>query len=217
LSRRRKTEIGSLAFTGHAQELESKKQAAGSALLSRRNNEVMKTIAPFELQMLINKRGVEVIDVRSKDDFKRVHAVVARSIPLASFEPHTVLAHRKLDKREPLYIMCHKRMLASLAAGSLAAAGLLEPVVVDGGMEAWERQCLPLARERPRRDVGVAIMNTLLLWRHRLHTYLHSGIFEDVAAVMNTLLLWRDRLHMYLHRGIFEDVALCRRAVSSAK
>ena len=171
----------------------------------------MKTITPFELQMLISEGVVEVIDVRPKDDFKRVHVVVARSIPLANFEPHTVLAHRRLDKREPLYIMCHKRMLASLAAGSLAAAGLLEPVVVDGGIEAWERQCLPLARERPRRNVGVTIGNTLLFWRHLLHVYLHRGIFEDVAVVMNTLLRWRHRLHMYLHRGLFEDVALCRR------
>jgi rhodanese-related sulfurtransferase len=170
----------------------------------------MKTITPFELQTLINKRGVEVIDVRPKDDFKRLHAVVARSIPLANFEPHTVLAHRKLDKREPLYIMCHKRMLASLAAGSLAAAGVREPVVVDGGMEAWERQCLPLVRERPRRNVAVMIINTLLLWRDRLHTYLHRGIFEDVAAVKNTLLLCRHRLHMYSHHGIIEDIAFCR-------
>src|SRR4030095_12304483 len=103
--------------------------------------------------------------------FKRVHAVVARSIPFANFEPHTVLAHRRLDKREPLYIMSHERMVASFAGCRLAAVGLLEPVVVDGGIEAWERQCLPLVRERPRRNVGVAIMNTLLLWRHRLHTY----------------------------------------------
>jgi rhodanese-related sulfurtransferase len=173
----------------------------------------MKTITPFELQMLINKRGVEVIDVRPKDDFKRVHAVVARSIPLANFEPHTVLAHRRLDKREPLYIMCHKRMLASLAAGSLAAAGLLEPVVVDGGIEAWERQCLPLVRERPRRNVGVTIMNTSLLWGQRLDTYLHRGIFEDIAVVRNTLLLWGQRLDTYLHHGIFEDVAFCRSCV----
>ena len=175
----------------------------------------MKTITPFELQMLINKGDVEVIDVRPKDDFKRMHVVVARSIPLANFEPHTILAHRRLDKREPLYIMCHKRVLASLAAGSLAAAGLLEPVVVDGGIEAWERQCLPLVVGRSCRDIGVTIMNTLLLWRHRLYTYLHCGIFEDVAAATNTLLLWRHRLHTYLRRGTFENVALCRRAANS--
>src|SRR5205814_8160739 len=136
----------------------------------RRAQIAMKTITPFELQMLISEGVVEVIDVRPKDDFKRVHVVVARSIPLANFEPHSVLAHRRLDKREPLYIMCYNRMLASLAAGSLAAAGVLEPVVVDGGIDAWERQCLPLVRERPRQNVGVTIRNTLLLWHRRLRT-----------------------------------------------
>ena len=44
--------------------------------------------------------------------------------------------------------MCRKRVLASLAACGLAAAGLTEPIVVDGGIEAWERQCLPVVRKQ---------------------------------------------------------------------
>jgi rhodanese-related sulfurtransferase len=108
----------------------------------------MKTITPFELQMLIDKRNVDLIDVRPKKEFKAAHALVARPIPLVEFEPHSVLSHRKLDKRAPLYIMCRNRILASIAAGGLAAAGVPEPIVVDGGIEAWERQCLPVIRER---------------------------------------------------------------------
>jgi rhodanese-related sulfurtransferase len=108
----------------------------------------MKTITPFELQMLIDKRHVELIDVRPGNEFKTAHALVARSIPLSEFEPHSVLSHRKLDKGAPLYIMCRKRVLASLAACGLAAAGLTEPIVVDGGIEAWERQCLPVVRRQ---------------------------------------------------------------------
>ena len=64
----------------------------------------MKTITPFELQMLIYERHVEVIDVRPRRDFEKAHVLVARSIPLKSFEPHSVLAHRRF-KKEPLYIM----------------------------------------------------------------------------------------------------------------
>jgi rhodanese-related sulfurtransferase len=108
----------------------------------------MKTITPFELQLLIDKRNVELIDVRPKKEFNTVHVLLSRSIPLSEFEPHSVLSHRKLDKRAPLYIMCRKRVLASLAACDLAAAGLAEPIVVDGGIEAWERQCLPVVRKR---------------------------------------------------------------------
>lgn len=106
----------------------------------------MKTITPFELQMLIDKSSVELIDVRPVKDFEQVHALVARSTPLSDFEPHTVLAHRKLDRRAPLYIMSRGKALASLAACSLAGAGLAEPVVVEGGIDAWESQCLPMVR-----------------------------------------------------------------------
>jgi rhodanese-related sulfurtransferase len=108
----------------------------------------MKTITPIELQMLIDQCDVELIDVRPKKDFKTVHALGARSIPLSGLEPHSILAHRKLDRRAPLYIMSRERALASLAACSLASAGLAEPVVVEGGIEAWEGQCLPVVRNR---------------------------------------------------------------------
>ena len=47
------------------------------------------------------------------------------------------------------YILCAATVCRfSLAACDLAAAGLAEPIVVDGGIEAWERQCLPVTRQR---------------------------------------------------------------------
>ena len=107
----------------------------------------MKTITPFELQMVIDKGPVELIDVRPKKDFEKVHALGARSIPLSDLEPHSVLAHRKLDRHAPLYLMCRQKTLATLAACSLASAGLDEPIVVEGGLEAWEEQCLPVVRK----------------------------------------------------------------------
>jgi rhodanese-related sulfurtransferase len=116
----------------------------------------MKTITPFKLQMLIDQGDVELIDVRPRKDFEKVHALVARSIPLSEFEPHSVLAHRKLDRGAPLYIMSHERSLSSLAACSLAGTGLTEPIVVEGGIEEWEDQCLPVERGKSRR---IPLMN----------------------------------------------------------
>jgi rhodanese-related sulfurtransferase len=123
----------------------------------------MKTITPFELQMLIDKRDIELIDVRPKKDFEKVHALVARSIPLSDFEPHSVLAHRRLDKHAPLYIMCRGWSLASLAACSLAGAGLDEPIVVEGGLEAWEGQCLPVVRKKSWRMPVMDAPTTVLI------------------------------------------------------
>jgi rhodanese-related sulfurtransferase len=123
----------------------------------------MKTITPLELQELIDKGHAELIDVRPKKDFEKVHALGARSIPLSDFEPHSVLAHRQLDRHAPLYIICRRKTLASLAACSLAGAGLAEPIVVEGGLEAWEKLCLPVKRRKSwRMPVMDAPMATLL-------------------------------------------------------
>lgn len=107
----------------------------------------MKTITPVELQMLIDKGSVELIDVRSKKAFRLRHALGARSVPLKDFEPHSVLAHRRIERRMPLYLMGEKKMIVSFAAGCLAGAGLQCPVVVDGGMQAWDEQALPVVGE----------------------------------------------------------------------
>ena len=124
----------------------------------------MKTITPLELQLLIDNGDVELIDVRATKDFERVHALTARSIPLSEFEPHSVLAHRKLDRHAPLNIMCRRKTLASLAACGLTGAGLDEAIVVEGGLEAWEGQCLPVVRQKKSWQTPVinAVKATLL-------------------------------------------------------
>lgn len=106
----------------------------------------MKTISPVELQKLMDWGDVELIDVRPKKDFEKVHVLTARSIPLSSFEPHSVLANRQLDRHAPLYLICRRKTLATLAACGLAGAGLEEAIVVEGGLEAWEEQGLPVVR-----------------------------------------------------------------------
>ena len=84
----------------------------------------MKTITPFELQMLIDRRYVEVIDFRLLPDFKKSHVFVARSITLKNFEPHVVLAHRRGEKDAPIYIIAERKAQACLVACGLASAGL---------------------------------------------------------------------------------------------
>jgi rhodanese-related sulfurtransferase len=130
----------------------------------------MKTITPFELQMLIDKHYVEVIDVRPKHDFETVHALVARSIPLKNFEPHSVLAHRRDKPAAPIYIFGERRAQASFVACGLAAAGLAEPVVIDGGIEAWEAERLPVIRIRSWQNLRFAFVSALAAWCHRFRT-----------------------------------------------
>lgn len=134
----------------------------------------MKTISPFELQMLIDKGGVEVIDVRSKCEFAKVHALPTRSVPLSELQPHRFAAHRKLHRNAPLYIICGNEMRASLAACALAGVGLHDVIAVEGGIEAWGGECLPVARKKSW-EIPTA-----------LRSLAHSGI-RELAEVIGPL------------------------------
>lgn len=131
----------------------------------------MKTITPFELQMLIDQRYVEVIDVRPKRDFERVHVLVARSIPLKKFEPRSVLAHRRGEAHTPMYIFGERNAVASLAACGLASAGLSEAVVIDGGVGAWEPRSLPVVRTRSWQNFLQPLLRRIRVVSRRLRLF----------------------------------------------
>jgi peptidoglycan/xylan/chitin deacetylase (PgdA/CDA1 family)/rhodanese-related sulfurtransferase len=168
----------------------------------------MKTITPLELQRLIDKGDVELIDVRPKRDFEKVHALVARSIPLSQFEPHSVLTHRKLDRHAPLYLMCRDNTLASLAACGLAGAGLDEPIVVEGGLEAWQRQCLPVVCKKFWKLPPVAL--EALAWSSRwIHRRITSSNPEAPAPAKAPQEILRImRLHYFPRVTAVVTVAL---------
>jgi len=108
----------------------------------------MVTINPFRLATLIDKREpLDLIDVRTEQEFKSFHIAGARSVPLKKLSAPKVLQDRKRAATEPLYIIGGDRVRASLAAGVLTGGGCCKAVVVDGGMDAWVRQGLSVVRE----------------------------------------------------------------------
>lgn len=107
----------------------------------------MKTIDPLELEARIHRGDrFELIDVRAREDFQKIHAFGARSLPLAEFRAKKVLRERTLPASEPLYIMCREKALAELAAESLEADGCENAIIVKGGIKAWVHHGLPVVR-----------------------------------------------------------------------
>jgi len=105
----------------------------------------MITIHPKALaQLIITQDKLDLIDVRPRSEFNRVHIRGARSVPLATLRPAKVLRERVGAKSEPVFLICWNRTRASMAAGLLREAGCQQPVVLDGGMELWQTQGLPV-------------------------------------------------------------------------
>ena len=109
----------------------------------------MITIHPVGLAKLIdNHEPLDLIDVRTEKEFGDFHIDGARSVPLKNLSAPKVLQGRKLAGTEPLYIICGGRVRAGLAAGILSGGGCCRAVVVDGGMELWISQGLPVVRKK---------------------------------------------------------------------
>src|SRR6266581_8070443 len=110
----------------------------------------MITVHSFELAALIDKRQpLDLIDVRTKQEFQSFHIRGAQSFPLRELSAAKVLRGRKREASEPLYIICNNHIRASLAAGMLTGAGCRQAVVGDGGMESWVRLGLSVVCKRP--------------------------------------------------------------------
>ncbi len=120
----------------------------GISILDQKES-YMKTIHPIGLaRMITTHQPFDLIDVRTKEEFDKTHIPGARSIPLPELRASKVLRDRKLSATEPLYVICRSRVLAGLASGILKGAGCANAIVVDGGMETWQAQGLPVVRKK---------------------------------------------------------------------
>ena len=105
------------------------------------------TIDPTALYALMSEgEAVRLIDVRTPAEFARGHAAGAESVPLGEIEDGRALAALRRHGRS-LYLLCASGERARRAADRLAAAGLCNLVLVEGGQRRWSRCGLPVRRE----------------------------------------------------------------------
>lgn len=98
----------------------------------------MATIDVRSFEALL-KRGapVDVVDVRTPAEFREVHVVAARSLPLDGLTAEAVRSDRPADATGPTYLLCKAGGRAKRAAEKLSGEdGSLETVVVEGGTDA---------------------------------------------------------------------------------
>ena len=91
-----------------------------------------------------------LVDVREQHEFDEVRAPGAVLMPMSS------LATRigELPGDRPLMIVCHTGGRSSAVTGFLTRSGRTDVVNVAGGMDAWERQGLPVKRGTPEPGEG---------------------------------------------------------------
>lgn len=94
----------------------------------------------------IARRGGFVLDVRSDKEFLSGHVEGAVHIMGGELARRTA----ELPKDQPIHVVCGSGYRSSVATSVLRRAGFRDVVNVDGGMNAWNRQKLPVVSEQPR-------------------------------------------------------------------
>ena len=105
----------------------------------------IQSITCQKLGELANAGQIELIDVRTPVEFREVHSIHARNVPLDSLNPKGVMESRP-DKDAPLYVICRSGNRSSKACDAFLAAGYSNVVNVDGGTTAWDEAGLPVVR-----------------------------------------------------------------------
>jgi len=145
------------------------------------------TISPEELMARrAGGRRVDLLDVRTPVEYRQVHAIPSRNVPLDRLDPAAEAARQ--DGDEPLYVICRTGGRGRQACERLIAAGMTRVVNVDGGTVAWAAAGLPVARGRKavslERQVRIAagslvLLGTVLGWL--VHPWL-AGLAAFVGA-----------------------------------
>ena len=118
------------------------------------------TISPAEAKRLLDQ-GAALIDIRGRDEHARERIEGARNLPVES------LTTLEGDNRIAIF-HCRSGQRTATHAAKLAEAASCEAYIVEGGIEAWKKAGLPVARDRSQpieiqRQVMIAAGSLVLL------------------------------------------------------
>jgi rhodanese-related sulfurtransferase len=135
-----------LDFIGHHPYL------AGAALLAaiavlvfelRARVHAFAALSAMQAVRLMNQ-GALVIDLRSKELYDAGHIVDARNVPVAQLESQADVLKKWRDKSVITY--CDSGANGASAARSLMKLGFTKVFNLQGGLNAWVKDNLPLAK-----------------------------------------------------------------------
>lgn len=107
---------------------------------------VIKTISVADLAKLCAERLIDLVDVRTPEEFAEVRAIGARNVPLDTIDPPAVVAAHAAMADQPLYFICKVGGRSAYACQMFTSAGYPNVVNVEGGTDAWLEAVLPVER-----------------------------------------------------------------------
>jgi len=103
-----------------------------------------KGLSPTEATIWMNRRKAAVLDLRPEDAFKAGHLPGAKHV--SSNEIAAKIEKLKLDRKNPLILVCETGVSSRKAIAEVQKLGFAEVGTLDGGVQAWQAAALPLVK-----------------------------------------------------------------------
>ena len=97
-----------------------------------------------QLTRLFNQQNAQVIDVRPKEAFDQGHIVNAINLPLADIADGKAKINKL--KKKPVVVYCQIGKSSQTASRHLTDAGFEQVFNLQGGLNAWISDKLPLSK-----------------------------------------------------------------------
>ena len=109
----------------------------------RRARRGFDTVGP-QTAVILTNRDAQMVDIRNVDAFRKAHILNAKNIPLADLEDKL----GKLDRDKPVIVYCDTGVSSQRAAALLQKEGFATVYNLQGGLANWQRENLPVVREK---------------------------------------------------------------------
>lgn len=103
---------------------------------AKAQNTNIKVLTPQEFKKQITTHAVQLIDVRTANEFKSGHIKNAKNLDFFSTSFSTQM--QKLNKEKPIYLYCRSGGRSNKAANQLAKMGFVEIYDLKGGFLNWK-------------------------------------------------------------------------------
>ena len=107
-------------------------------------SDVLHKLSPYEAQARLAAGLAVLVDIREADEFARAHVSGAVSRPLSALEQ----APLTVDPGADVIYTCRTGMRTAGACDRLAARVEGNAYVLDGGLDAWSSEGLPVEKNR---------------------------------------------------------------------
>lgn len=101
-------------------------------------NSVINVISPEEMETFLKVDNVQLIDVRTPEEYKT--GFIAKAQNIDYFSPTFDDDMNKLDKQKPIFVYCASGRRSANCSKKLKDAGFIKIYDLDGGITKWKHK-----------------------------------------------------------------------------